>query len=99
VLWSLLERIDAGREAGRITFITCLGATAVEASLPKLARAVAASGHRVLWSCDPMHGNTETITSGARRAGSRRVERTGDGVGVDVRARTGQNADIVRNPM
>jgi 3-deoxy-7-phosphoheptulonate synthase len=66
VLCSLLERIDAEREPGRITLISRLGATAVEASLPKLVRAVAASGHLVLWSCDPMHGNTETTSSGRK---------------------------------
>jgi 3-deoxy-7-phosphoheptulonate synthase len=70
-LCALLERVDPERERGRITLITRLGADAVERSLPALLRSVAASGHRVLWSCDPMHGNTETLASGRK---TRRIE-------------------------
>jgi 3-deoxy-7-phosphoheptulonate synthase len=70
-LSALLDRIDPEREPGRITLITRLGVTGVETALPKLVHAVAASGHPVLWSCDPMHGNTETTTSGRK---TRRIE-------------------------
>ena len=37
------------------------GAGAVARALPPLVRAVTASGHPVVWSCDPMHGNTQTV--------------------------------------
>ena len=65
-LCSLLGRLDPGRESGRITLITRLGAGAVAQALPVLVRAVSATGHPVLWSCDPMHGNTETASGGRK---------------------------------
>jgi 3-deoxy-7-phosphoheptulonate synthase len=70
-LCALLERVDPERETGRITLISRLGIDGVERGLPQLVRAVSASGHRVLWSCDPMHGNTETTASGRK---TRRME-------------------------
>jgi 3-deoxy-7-phosphoheptulonate synthase len=41
-----------------------MGADKVEAKLPTLIRAVAREGRRVVWCCDPMHGNTITSTTG-----------------------------------
>jgi 3-deoxy-7-phosphoheptulonate synthase len=70
-LAALLDRLDPAREAGRITLISRLGFGHVESALPRLLRAVADSGHPVLWSCDPMHGNTETTASGRK---TRRIE-------------------------
>jgi 3-deoxy-7-phosphoheptulonate synthase len=66
VLCELLARVDPDREAGRVTLITRFGAQNVEAGLPRLVRALQSSGHRVLWSCDPMHGNTVTAPSGRK---------------------------------
>jgi 3-deoxy-7-phosphoheptulonate synthase len=54
----LLERLNPANEWGRITLITRLGADRVTTLLPPLIRAVQSAGARVLWSCDPMHGNT-----------------------------------------
>jgi 3-deoxy-7-phosphoheptulonate synthase len=71
VLRALLHRLDPTREPGRITLITRLGLDGVERALPALVNAVADSGHPVLWSCDPMHGNTETTASGRK---TRRVD-------------------------
>ncbi|HKU40531.1 MAG TPA: 3-deoxy-7-phosphoheptulonate synthase class II [Polyangiales bacterium] len=65
-LCQLLERLDPAREPGRITLITRLGVTGVAQALPPLLNAVAATGHPVLWSCDPMHGNTESTASGRK---------------------------------
>jgi 3-deoxy-7-phosphoheptulonate synthase len=65
-LCALLARIDPERESGRVILITRLGEGEVQARLPPLLRAVASSGHRVLWSCDPMHGNT-VATAGGRK--------------------------------
>ncbi|HKP55852.1 MAG TPA: 3-deoxy-7-phosphoheptulonate synthase class II [Polyangiales bacterium] len=70
-LAALLDRLDPEREPGRITLISRLGAGNVESALPALLRAAADSGHPVLWSCDPMHGNTEA-TAGGRK--TRRME-------------------------
>ena len=65
-LCALLARVDPQREPGRVTLISRFGAAGVEAGLPPLVRAVERSGHRVLWSCDPLHGNTETTASGRK---------------------------------
>ncbi len=62
----LLDRLDPSHEPGRITLISRLGAGGVEKALPALVHAVAATGHPVLWSCDPMHGNTESTASGRK---------------------------------
>ncbi|HEU0100395.1 MAG TPA: 3-deoxy-7-phosphoheptulonate synthase [Allosphingosinicella sp.] len=63
-LVDLLDTLNPGREAGRITLVSRMGVAEVERSLPPLLRAVAAEGHPVLWTCDPMHGNTERTASG-----------------------------------
>jgi 3-deoxy-7-phosphoheptulonate synthase len=65
-LCALLDRVDPDRESGRAMLITRMGQDNVQTRLPALLRGVAASGHRVLWSCDPMHGNTETTASGRK---------------------------------
>ncbi len=64
VLLQLLEALNPDREAGRITLISRMGAGVVENALPPLVLAVKASGHPVLWSCDPMHGNTVKSANG-----------------------------------
>jgi 3-deoxy-7-phosphoheptulonate synthase len=55
---SLCDALDPRREPGRLTLITRLGAGKVADALPPLLDAVKASGHPVVWACDPMHGNT-----------------------------------------
>jgi len=54
----LVERINPSDEAGRITLIARFGADGVADGLPPLVRAIQKSGRSVVWSCDPMHGNT-----------------------------------------
>jgi 3-deoxy-7-phosphoheptulonate synthase len=63
-LLQLLDLIDPAQEPGRITLICRFGADKVFDHLPKLVRAVKASGRPVVWSCDPMHGNTVKAGSG-----------------------------------
>jgi 3-deoxy-7-phosphoheptulonate synthase len=58
LLLALLDRLNPARQAGRITLISRMGATRIGERLPPLIRAVQREGHPVLWSCDPMHGNT-----------------------------------------
>lgn len=58
----LCERLDPQREAGRLTLIHRLGARRVGELLPPLLRAVTATKREVLWVCDPMHGNTESVS-------------------------------------
>jgi 3-deoxy-7-phosphoheptulonate synthase len=48
---------------GRLTLITRMGADKVERTLPPLLRAVKRSGQKVVWLCDPMHGNTITAAT------------------------------------
>ncbi len=62
----LLGQLDPRREPGRITLISRFGATQIQAALPPLLKAVQATGHPVLWSCDPMHGNGTESTSGLK---------------------------------
>jgi len=60
----LLDALDPGREPGRVTLITRMGAGRVRDVLPPLVEKVTASGARVAWVCDPMHGNTTEAASG-----------------------------------
>jgi len=63
-LLRLLDTLNPGRVPGRMTLITRYGYDKIEASLPKLVRAVKRSGHPVVWSCDPMHGNVVKAANG-----------------------------------
>ncbi|MDP3961013.1 MAG: 3-deoxy-7-phosphoheptulonate synthase class II [Pseudorhodobacter sp.] len=60
----LLARLNPENEAGRLTLIARFGAGKVGEHLPRLIKAVADEGAKVLWSCDPMHGNTIKAASG-----------------------------------
>ncbi|MEO0544651.1 MAG: 3-deoxy-7-phosphoheptulonate synthase class II [Pseudomonadota bacterium] len=57
-LLNLIDTLNPENEAGRLTLIARFGHDKVEAHLPKLIKAVQREGKRVVWSCDPMHGNT-----------------------------------------
>src|SRR5262245_10516804 len=57
-LLKLIDILNPNDEPGRITLIARFGSEKVEAGLPKLVRAVVKAGRNVVWSCDPMHGNT-----------------------------------------
>ncbi|MES1201914.1 MAG: class II 3-deoxy-7-phosphoheptulonate synthase [Pseudomonadota bacterium] len=62
-LLKLIDILNPDNEPGRLTLIARFGADKVEAGLPKLVRAVTREGKAVVWSSDPMHGNTlETAT-------------------------------------
>jgi 3-deoxy-7-phosphoheptulonate synthase len=56
----LIDALNPENEAGRLTLIARFGADKVADSLPKLVRAVQKEGRKIVWSCDPMHGNTIT---------------------------------------
>lgn len=64
VLLRLLDTLNPANEAGRITLISRMGADKVGERLPALVRAVERAGHKVVWACDPMHGNTQKAGSG-----------------------------------
>jgi 3-deoxy-7-phosphoheptulonate synthase len=63
-LLRLIETLNPNDEPGRITLISRFGSDGVAKGLPPLARAVKKSGRTVVWSCDPMHGNTLKTDSG-----------------------------------
>lgn len=60
----LCDILNPLNEAGRLTFIVRMGAKNIEKNLPPLIRAVEREGYRVVWSCDPMHANTQTASNG-----------------------------------
>ncbi len=62
-LIKLLDFLNPKEEPGRITLICRYGSDKVEKALPKLIRGVQKAGRNVVWSCDPMHGNTITSAS------------------------------------
>ncbi|HET7300558.1 MAG TPA: 3-deoxy-7-phosphoheptulonate synthase class II [Oleiagrimonas sp.] len=63
-LMRLIEVLNPHDEPGRLTLVHRMGAGQITRELPPLLRAMKASGRRVLWVCDPMHGNTETTSNG-----------------------------------
>jgi 3-deoxy-7-phosphoheptulonate synthase len=73
-LTRLIEILNPGNEPGRLTLIHRMGARTIARSLPPLVEAVKKTGRTVLWCCDPMHGNTETVTSGTSSVKTRKFE-------------------------
>ncbi len=63
-LLRLIDVLNPADEPGRITLISRFGADGVAKGLPPLARAIRKSGRTVVWSCDPMHGNTLKTATG-----------------------------------
>ncbi|HBE69238.1 MAG TPA: 3-deoxy-7-phosphoheptulonate synthase class II [Planctomycetaceae bacterium] len=61
---ALIRRLNPDNAPGKVTLIHRLGNERIREALPPIIRAVQASGSPVLWSCDPMHGNTVTAGSG-----------------------------------
>lgn len=65
-LLRIIDILNPDNEPGRLTLIHRFGANRIAGALPPLVRAVQAEGRTVLWCCDPMHGNTETLASGIK---------------------------------
>ena len=63
-LLRLIDVLNPEDEPGRLTFIHRMGASQIAGKLPPLLDAVRRDGRRVLWVCDPMHGNTESTSNG-----------------------------------
>ena len=60
----LMSELNPANEAGRLTLIARFGAGSVGEHLPRLVETVRAEGAEVVWSCDPMHGNTIKSATG-----------------------------------
>ena len=63
-LLKLIAALNPENKPGRLTLITRFGADKVAEKLPPLVRAIRREGASVVWSCDPMHGNTVKLQSG-----------------------------------
>ncbi|WP_258342126.1 class II 3-deoxy-7-phosphoheptulonate synthase [Saccharopolyspora gregorii] len=59
-----VERLDPNNEPGRLTLISRMGNGKVRDVLPAIVEKVSATGHQVVWQCDPMHGNTHESSTG-----------------------------------
>jgi 3-deoxy-7-phosphoheptulonate synthase len=59
-----VERLDPQNTPGRLTLVTRLGNHKVRDLLPPIIEKVQATGHQVIWQCDPMHGNTHESSTG-----------------------------------
>jgi 3-deoxy-7-phosphoheptulonate synthase len=59
-----VERLDPNNVPGRLTLVSRMGNGKVRDVLPAIIEKVEASGHRVIWQCDPMHGNTHESSTG-----------------------------------
>ena len=62
----LVERLDPDNTPGRLTLISRMSNARVRDALPPLIEKVRATGHLVVWQCDPMHGNTEETSTGIK---------------------------------
>lgn len=65
-LLGLCRALNPHNEAGRLVLIHRMGAGKIAQQLPRLIECVQRAGHRALWICDPMHGNTQTLASGIK---------------------------------
>jgi len=63
---ALIDKLNPNNEAGRLVLIHRFGADKIEEHLPKLINIVHAKQAKVLWMCDPMHGNTESTADGTK---------------------------------
>ena len=59
-----VERLDPQNIPGRLTLVSRMGNAKVRDLLPPVIEKVQATGHRVIWQCDPMHGNTHDSSTG-----------------------------------
>ncbi|MEX2643774.1 MAG: 3-deoxy-7-phosphoheptulonate synthase class II, partial [Acetobacterales bacterium] len=60
----ILDILNPQNEAGRVTIMQRMGASAVREKFPPLLRAITREGRKVAWVCDPMHGNTVKTSNG-----------------------------------
>jgi 3-deoxy-7-phosphoheptulonate synthase len=62
-LLRLCDALNPKNEAGRLNIIVRMGAEKIGAEFPELLRAIKREGRNVVWSIDPMHGNTVKASS------------------------------------
>ena len=59
-----VERLDPHNKPGRLTLVSRMGNNKVRDLLPPIVEKVQATGHQMIWQCDPMHGNTHESSNG-----------------------------------
>jgi 3-deoxy-7-phosphoheptulonate synthase len=84
----LVERLDPENTPGRLTLVSRMSNTKVRDVLPAIVEKVTSTGHRVVWQCDPMHGNTEETSDGVKTRHLDRIIDEVDGF-FDVHAALG----------
>ncbi|HEY2299329.1 MAG TPA: 3-deoxy-7-phosphoheptulonate synthase class II [Jatrophihabitans sp.] len=84
----LVERLDPDGVPGRLTLISRMSNALVRDRLPAIVEKVESTGHRVVWQCDPMHGNTEETAGGVKTRHLDRIIDEVDGF-FDVHAALG----------
>ena len=62
----LLDILNPNFEVGKVTLITRYGAGKIADYLPAHIKAVQTSKHKVVWCCDPMHGNGKSTSTGVK---------------------------------
>ncbi|MEZ5937057.1 MAG: 3-deoxy-7-phosphoheptulonate synthase class II [Hyphomonadaceae bacterium] len=70
----LIDALNPANIAGRLTLIARFGSDKVAEGLPRLVRRVQQEGRKVVWSCDPMHGNVEKTDTGYKTRPFQRVQ-------------------------
>ena len=65
-LMKILDKLDPENSPGKITLISRYGSDKVQDYLPKLIKRISDEGRSVVWSCDPMHGNTVKSSNGTK---------------------------------
>ena len=63
-LLQLIDKLNPQNEAGRLNLIVRMGASKIADHFPKLLEKVESEGKKIVWSCDPMHGNVEKTNNG-----------------------------------
>ncbi|WP_043644502.1 class II 3-deoxy-7-phosphoheptulonate synthase [Caenispirillum salinarum] len=63
-LLRLCDVLNPNNEPGRLTVIVRMGHDKVQEKMPALVRAIKNEGRKVVWACDPMHGNTVKTSNG-----------------------------------
>jgi len=66
LLLRVIDALNPDNEPGRLTLIHRMGSSRIDTELPQHLNAVKGEGKRVLWCCDPMHGNGETLGNGVK---------------------------------
>lgn len=74
-LLRIIDKLNPHNEAGRLNLIVRMGADKINEYFPQILRDITKEGKEIVWSSDPMHGNTINATSGDKTYKTREVER------------------------